>query len=452
MIEMKNFRNSKLFASVALAGLFLFASCSDKDNDGNPGVEETETLQNGATLEGPIRKHIVLAKGNTYTLRGGVHVKEPYTIKIEEGVTVMADTDPRAGTAYLLVEPGAKILAEGKADQPIVFTSNKAAAERREQDWGGIILCGRAPVNGEGGKIASEMGVGVTYGGDKADDNSGILKYVRVEFTGKKQTADKEHNGFTFEGVGNGTVAEYLAVYRGGDDGFEWFGGTVDAKYLFAYGAQDDTFDWTFGWNGRGQFWVGIQADGVADRGIEADNSNKNNAANPFSNPTISNVTLVGSLEAATGDDPLTAVDKGKTIGLKLREGTKGKLHNFVVYNFSNGVDLEHNGTLANMADGSLFIKNSDISNAKPWVFKPTKINDITPPFTGVNMFIDAAYSNTVGTGTPSYISNVYVGSTTTGAVNPTTLGNFFTAANYIGAVESSSNNWVTTGTWARIN
>jgi len=444
---MNNLNISKIFTLAALASLSVFSSCK-KDSDKTGSTDLSGTLASGTVLTGNIVNDITLSKGSSYVLKGGVHVKTGKTITIQEGVTVKSDaTEP--STAYLLIEPGAKIMAEGTASAPIVFTSGATAP--KEQDWGGIILCGNAPVNGEGGRIASEMGSGVTYGGTNAADNSGVLKYIRVEYTGKKQTADKEHNGFTFEGVGNGTLVDYLCVYRGGDDAFEWFGGTVNVKHLFAYGAQDDTFDWTFGWTGNAQFLVGVQADGVADRGIEADNSNKNNAANPFSNPTISNVTLVGSTLAATGDDPTNATEKGKTIGLKLREGTKGKLHNFVVYNFNNGVDLEHDGTLANMADASLILKNSDISNVKPWVFKPTTpAGGTRPPFTGVNAFINAAYSNTVvdATTKPSYITGVFVGTTATGAVDAATLGSFFTAANYKGAVSASAD-W-TTGAWVK--
>lgn len=444
---MNKFKFSKFLFLTGLVGMSVFTACKkDKGTEGD-GVLRGE-LANGTVITGELVNDVTLVKGNSYVLKGGVHVKNGKTITIQEGVTVKSDPNEPA-TAYLLIEPGSKIMAQGTASSPIVFTSG--AATPKEQDWGGIIICGLAPVNGEGGRIASEMGAGVTYGGTNAADNSGILKYIRVEYTGKKQTADKEHNGFTFEGVGNGTLVEYLSVYRGGDDAFEWFGGTVNVKYLFAYGAQDDTFDWTFGWSGKAQFLVGVQGDGVADRGIEADNSNKNNAASPFSNPTISNVTLVGSTIAKTGDDPTTATDVGKTIGLKLREGTKGKLHNFVVYNFNNGVDVEHDGTLANVADASLVIKNSDISNVNPWVFKHTTPTGGTrPPFTGTNPFIDALYSNTVTASTtkPSYITGVFVGTTATGAVNPTTLDAFFTAANYKGAVQSGSD-W-TNAAWVR--
>src|SRR5690606_39108636 len=201
---------------------------------------------------------------------GPVHVKPGYTIYIEEGVTVKSERSAST-VAYLLIEPGAKIEAEGTATSPIVFTSGEASP--KQQDWGGIILCGKAPVNVGTGSAASEMGVGVVYGGTDPNDNSGTLRYVRVEYTGKKQSLEAEPNGFTFEGVGAGTMVEYIASYKGGDDGIEFFGGTVNVKYAVVYGAQDDSFDWTFGWTGKGQFWVAVQADDVADRGFEADNN-----------------------------------------------------------------------------------------------------------------------------------------------------------------------------------
>ena len=446
---MNKLKFSKIFFVVALAGASTFTACK-KDNPTDEETVLSGSLANGTVIKGDLVNDVTLVKGNTYVLRGGVHVKEGKTITIQDGVTVKSDNNEPA-TAYLLIEPGAKIMAQGTAASPIVFTSG--AATPKEQDWGGIIVCGRAPVNGEGGRISSEMGAGVTYGGNVANDNSGVLKYIRVEYTGRKQTADKEHNGFTFEGVGNGTVVEYLSVYKGGDDAFEWFGGTVNVKYLFAYGAQDDTFDWTFGWSGKAQFLVGVQGDGVADRGIEADNSNKNRTANPYSNPTISNVTLVGSLTAKTGDDPTTATEVGKTTGLKLREGTRGKLHNFVVYNFNNGVDVEHDETLNNVADASLIIKNSDVSNVNPWALKhttPSAPGSTRPPFTGTNPFISGPYANvTTATSTkPAYITGVFVGTSNTGSVDPTTLDPFFTAANYKGAVQASSD-W-TNAAWVR--
>ena len=144
----------------------------------------------------------------------------------------------------MLFRSGGKIEAVGTEDSPIVFTSGTASPARG--DWGGIILCGKAPIN-KGTTATAEVG-DVLYGGTDATDNSGTLKYVRVEYTGNAINTEKEHNGFSFNGIGNGTTLEYLQAYMGGDDGFEFFGGTVNASFLVSTGSKDDSFDWTYGW------------------------------------------------------------------------------------------------------------------------------------------------------------------------------------------------------------
>lgn len=427
-------------STLSFLSVSLFSCSDDKKDENTPGKEGE--LANGTEIVGDISKNTVLTKGNTYTLRGGVHVTNGATLTIEEGVIIKAITNSKtdfANTAYLLVEPGSKINAVGTAASPIVFTSN--AANPAPQDWGGIILCGKAPINPKGGTAPSEMGAGVTYGGTVANDNSGTLKYVRVEYTGKKQDASKEHNGFTFEGVGSGTTLEYLAVYKGADDGIEFFGGTVNLKYAFVNGAQDDLFDWTYGWSGSGQYWVGIQGNDVADRGIEADNNGDNNDLSPLSMPILSNITLVGSRLAATNDNPdaATDADKGKTIGLKLRAGTGGKLYNFVVYGFNNGIDVQHDYTISNALEGKLIFVNSDLYGPKS--FKSSSASLTEQIFLGSTVKVS-------GDDKPAYM-NGYVGTSTEGALNPSTLGSFFTGGNYKGAVQTS-NDWVSEGTWAR--
>src|SRR5690606_10304142 len=265
----------------------------------------------------------------------------------------------------------------------------------------------------------------VDYGGTNANHSSGTLKYVRVEYTGKVSSSEKEHNGITFEGVGAGTTVEHIAVYEGGDDGIEFFGGTVNVKYAVVYGAQDDSFDWTYGWKGKGQFWVAVQGDILADRGIEADNNGSNRASAPYSEPTLANVTLVGSLVAQTGDDLESNPESGKTRAIKLREGTKGKLHNFVTYGFSNGVEVEHDETLANMEAGSLVFANSTVYGPKSWGFKTTA----GIAFVGTKLFSTVA-SNTVNVAvTPPFNTGKYVGTTTTNAIDSKTLDAWFTTA-----------------------
>ena len=435
---MKKMKLTKTIA-FALMGSLFFSACSEKslkiEDGGLVG-----TLPNGAIITGEIKENTTLSKGNNYILKAGVHVKSGATLTIEEGVTVKSDPNEPVA-AYLLIEPGAKIKAIGTENAPIVFTSGKA--NPKTQDWGGIILAGKAPINVEGGVAASEMGAGVSYGGTHVNDNSGVMKYVRVEYTGKKSNADKEHNGFTFEGVGAGTILEHLSVFKGADDGIEFFGGTVNLKYAVVYGAEDDSFDWTYGWSGKGQFWVAIQGDDFADRGIEADNNGKNNLASPFSNPMLSNITLVGSIKAQT-DDGAGSAEVGKTRAMKLREGTKGVLQNIVAYGFHSGIEVEHEQTFKNMNDGSLVLTGIDIFTAKPWSYKGYIGTD--------KPFEKADANNQSGTDVkPSYISGVYIGSSETNASDPTKLDKWFDAAPYRGAVESTVKNWVNKGSWARI-
>lgn len=439
---MKSLKLTKSLA-IAFSACVLFASCSKNENSiPDPGTGGI--LEDGAIITGDITVNTTLGKGNTYFLKGGVHVRGGAILTIQEGVIVKSD--PVDGsTAYLLIEPDSKIEAVGTAESPIVFTSGKSSP--KAQDWGGLIITGKAPINVAGGTAVSEMGENVSYGGTDANHSSGILKYVRVEYTGKVSTSEKEHNGFTFEGVGAGTTVEHIAVYHGGDDGIEFFGGTVNVKYAVVYGAQDDSFDWTYGWKGKGQFWVAVQGDILADRGIEADNNGSNKASTPYSEPTLANVTLVGSLIAKTGDDLESNPESGKTRAIKLREGTKGKLYNFVTYGFSSGVEVEHDETLANMEAGSLIFANSSIYGPKSWSFKNTDGSS----FTGIKLFSSVANNVADAAAKPPFISGKYVGTTSTHALDPKTLDDWFTSANYQGAVPSN-NDWVAVGSWAKVD
>lgn len=421
----------KLFNLLFLSGLFLglmgFVSCQKEDD--KPIDTDKKELPNGSILEGDLTSDIVLTAGNTYYLRGGVHVKEGNTLIIQKGVTVKSD--PAEPTpAYLLIEPGAKISAIGTADDPIVFTSGKS--DPKVQDWGGIIVCGKAVLNVAGGSAVSEMG-GIPYGGTNDQDNSGVIQYVRVEYTGQKASNDKEHNGFTFEGVGNGTTVDHIAVYRGADDGIEFFGGTVNVKYAFVYGAQDDNFDWTYGWRGKGQHWVAVQTSEAADRGIEADNNGDNQVAFPYSDPLISNVTLIG------------AKINNETRAIKLREGTKARIYNVVISGFDKGVEVEHDPTLDNMKNGTLILAHSYIANASPWSFKKSDGSKITE-----SIFTSPDYFNVINESgaTPAFLSKIFMGVEPINANDPKKLDSWFESANFIGAVDPG-NDW--TSKWTRI-
>ncbi len=441
------------FSSLLLAATVLITSCK-KDNGDDDDDDDDPNEEYVLPLNGTIDQTLFDGKNNvklnegTYILKGGVQLVSGQKITIAEGVTV--SSDPNEPTpAYLLIGPGAQIFAQGSASKPIVFTSGKAT--KKFGDWGGILLCGKAPVNTPGGTAPSEMGVGVTYGGTDANDNSGTLRYVRVEYTGAKASPTKEHNGFTFEGVGKGTTLEYLASYEGGDDGFEWFGGTVNAKYLVCVGAKDDLYDWTFGWSGYAQFLVGIQSNDVADRGIEADNNEDSHGATPFSNPTISNMILVGSSEAVTGDDPLNPDKSNETRMIELRRGTKLRMFNTVGYGFFKPVRFSNDVTLDNVDNGSLTITNSifNWASGKSWEYAP---NEGSPAYDGNKPFDEAESNNTASNasnGAPAGITDRYKGKLEEDkAIDPKSIDSWFSEAKFKGAVDPA-NDW-TSGGWAR--
>ena len=276
------------------------ASCSTDDD---PVIPEPEP----SVLQGSITSDLTLKSGNSYTLNGELLVKEGATLNIEPGVKIVAQYDDRVD--YILIEQGAKINAEGTASAPIVMTSSK----EEPGAWGGIHICGRAHTNAEGGKGSSEIG-GAVYGGDNDADNSGVLKYVRVEYTGYAFDEEHEANGMTFYGVGNGTVVENCEAYHGSDDGFEFFGGSVNVKNMVVVNCSDDSFDWTEGWNGKGENLVAFQeSEGTlgydCDCLIEADNNENNYAATPVSHPVLRNLILVGN--------------GGSKQGIRLRRGTE---------------------------------------------------------------------------------------------------------------------------------
>ena len=241
----------KLIAAALIAGSVCATSCDDNDDNGGGAQGLSGEIASGATLEGNVVGDTYLLKGASYKLSGGLHVKAGATLHIAEGVEIVAVDDSKVD--YILVEQDAKIDAEGTASSPIVMTSEL----KKSGAWGGIHICGRAHTNAGTG-VLSEIG-NAPYGGSNDADNSGVLRYIRLEYTGFAFDEEHEANGVSFYGVGNGTEVEYLQAYMGSDDGFEFFGGSVDVKHMVVTNCSDDSFDWTEGWNGRGQFLVAYQ-------------------------------------------------------------------------------------------------------------------------------------------------------------------------------------------------
>lgn len=329
-----------------LAGMTLFAaSCSD-DNTTNNG--NNNEIADGATLSGTISEDVTLKSGNTYKLNGAYTVEEGATLNIEPGVTIISVYDDNVD--YILVKQGAKINAKGTADSPIVMTAEKKEAGA----WGGIHICGRAHTNAEGGKGSSEIG-GAEYGGNDDKDNSGVLQYVRLEYTGYAFDEEHEANGISFYGVGNGTTVDHCVAYKGSDDGFEFFGGSVNVNNMVVISCSDDSFDWTEGWNGTGTDLVAYQeAESTlgydCDCLIEADNNENNYEATPVAHPTLKNLILVGN--------------GGSKQGIRLRRGTQVTMDNAQICGKGKALTVESTETENALVDGTSSITNTTISNA----------------------------------------------------------------------------------------
>ncbi|NBL65939.1 hypothetical protein GV828_12080 [Flavobacterium sp. NST-5] len=330
---------SKIFGLAVLSLATLTTSCSSDDSNNNNGGDSTFVVDRN-NLTGTINDGEVILESGTYKLTGKLIVGNNATLIIRPGVKIEAtqlQPNQFEEVRYIAVAQGGKIDVQGTATNPVVMT----AEEERPSAWGGLVICGRAPIN-KGATASAEVS-DLTYGGTDVMDNSGSIRYLRIEYSGYSYNSDKEFNGVSFFGVGKGTKVEYVQVYEGSDDGFEWFGGTVDAKYLVvtnknATNVGDDLFDWTEGWNGNGENWYGVRTN-AGNRGIEADNNSNNHLASPISFPIIKNLTLVGM---GSGSDT-----SAESQAMKLRVGTKGKFDNVVLKGFKTGFDVQHNETLS---------------------------------------------------------------------------------------------------------
>ncbi len=303
----------KLFCLLAVISIAT-VSCDKDDNDDDLNQIDPENFQ-GELTEGTY----TLDSEKTYKLTGLVLVNEGAELVIPAGTLIEAT----GGTsAAIIVKQGGKIFVNGTKEAPVVMTSGLAT--KKAGDWGGLVICGRATCNSGGG--LSEVGDS-PYGGNIDDDNSGVVRYLRIEYSGAAFNSEKEYNGFSLFGVGSGTVVEYVQIYENADDGIEFYGGTVSANYIVSSHTEDDMFDWTEGWSGSGSFWFGKNDQGYGNRGMECDNWSTDHNATPVANPTISNVTLIGSGDQ--GNEPQ---------GMELRAGTQGTLNNVVLKNWKHGI------------------------------------------------------------------------------------------------------------------
>lgn len=323
-----------------------------------------------------------------YLVQGPIYVTAELTI--QPGTVVLFDKNI-SGSALIITKTG-KIFADGQTPssiQPIVFTSNAPAGQRNIGDWGGLVILGKAvnnlPANAASGTPAGigfveglPTSTNTEYGGNDDLDNSGILRYVRIEFGGYAYQPDKEINGLTLASVGKNTLVDYVQVSFTNDDAFEWFGGTVNAKHLVSYRNLDDDMDCDFGYRGNVQFvlivkdpFIADQSAGSTSEGFECDNDGAGSNNQPKTSAVFSNVTAIGPLRG----NIQSTIDPKHQRALRLRRNSEMKIFNSVFMDFRRGLHVDGISTEANAQLGTLKFKYNTISGCSEKYIIPSLNN-----------------------------------------------------------------------------
>lgn len=411
------------------------------------------SLNAQVTISSDITSNTTWTKNNIYTLTGGfIYVTNNATLTIEPGTII------KGNEAALVVTRGSKIMAEGTATQPIVFTSYQSAGNRNPGDWGGIILCGKAPLNDPAGERLAEGGIDPVkglYGGTDVNDNSGVLKYVRIEFAGKAFQPNNETNGLTMGAVGLGTTIEYVQVSYGGDDAFEWFGGTVNCKHLIANKTVDDMFDTDYGFGGRIQFAVAVSDSMVADisgsNGFESDNDATGTTNGPITKPIFSNISVFGPMATQNSN----GFNSNFKRALHLRRSTSTCTYNSIFAGFPVGLKIDGTITSNNCTSGTLQFKNNIIAGC------PTPLDSTSMSF-GMATWFNAGGNSVLSTPqglqaiaptnytNPNFLLSAGSPALTGASFSAPNLNNsFFETTTYRGAFDGS-NDW--TACWSNFD
>ena len=343
----------KLLLSLTLLS---FISCT-KDLGGDDGPIN---VPSSTTLTGNISATTTLTSDKVWTLKGYVYVTDGASLIIQPGTVIKSDI---AEKGALCIERGAKIIAEGTPDRPIVFTSGQPEGQRSPGDWGGIVILGRAKTN-RSSEPTIEGGIGRPYGGTNDDDNSGVLRYVRIEYAGIAALPNSEINALTLGGVGKGTTIQYVQTIYANDDAFEFFGGTVSPKFIYAFATADDDFDFDFGYTGEVSNGVAKRDpqfvdNGDAGNGIECDNDGTGSSAQPYTHPKLFNMILVGPNNS-------TAL-ANHNLGLRFRRATQFTMKNSVIWGWmKGGLSLESNETAQFVKDGVSVFENNSVGTFNP--------------------------------------------------------------------------------------
>lgn len=348
---------------ILVISLFLF-SCTKElgGRDEGPINVPSTTILNGT-----YRETITLTSDKVWTIKGYVYITNGAKLVIQPGTTIVSDI---AEKGALCIERGSQIIAEGTPSKPIVFTSGKPEGQRSPGDWGGIVILGMAKTN-RSTEPTIEGGIGRPYGGTIDSDNSGVLRYVRIEYAGIAAMPNSEINALTLGGVGSGTIIENVQTIYANDDAFEFFGGTVSAKNLYAFATADDDFDFDFGYTGTVTNGVAKRDpqfvdNGDAGNGVECDNDGTGSSAQPFTHPKLVNMILVGPFDQ-------TALSN-HNLGLRWRRATQFSITNSKILGYQKGsFSIESNETAASYKDGMSKFQNNEIQAYDPLLnFKST--------------------------------------------------------------------------------
>jgi hypothetical protein len=343
----------KLLVAILAFGLL---GC-EKELGGGDGPINIPT---STTISGNINTTTTLTADKVWTLKGYVYVTDGAKLIIQPGTTIVSDI---AEKGALCIERGAQIIAEGTATKPIVFTSGRANGEKAPGDWGGIVILGRAKTN-RTSEPTIEGGIGRPYGGTNDLDNSGVLRFVRIEYAGIAAMPNSEINALTLGGVGSGTIIENVQTIYANDDAFEFFGGTVSPRNLYAFATADDDFDFDFGYTGTITNGVAKRDpqfvdNGDAGNGVECDNDGTGSSAQPYTHPKLYNMVLVGP-------NVSTAL-ANHNLGLRFRRATQFTMKNSVVWGWmKGGLSLESNETAQFVKDGASVFENNSVGTFNP--------------------------------------------------------------------------------------
>ena len=347
--------------------------------------ENTNYPSTTSTINSDITTNTTLS-GNVF-LQNKVYVTNGATLTILPGTIIRGD---KATQATLIITKGCKIIAEGTQNLPIVFTSNESVGNRTEGDWGGLVILGLATNNQPGG-VANIEGIvpsaNTQYGGLDDNDNSGSLKYVRIEFAGIALEPNKEINGITFGSVGRETQVDYIQVSFSGDDSYEWFGGTIDCKHLIAYRGIDDDFDTDFGYRGRIQFGLIIRDNTMYDaagdsNSLESDNDAAGSANTPQTAAIFSNLTIIG----AKGNGSITLpIGEKFEKSFRIRRNSSISVFNSLVVGWEKGLSIEGASCESNVTSGTLVFSNNVLTELPLGVSYVTATIGFFSPIASVN-------------------------------------------------------------------